>query len=73
MRLWTKRILEEPVVAQGLIQTFLPVLVVFGVLRLNQNQLGALYAFTAALLAFITRMHVTPRKVWRVRDSRKDD
>jgi hypothetical protein len=62
MRIWLRRILQEPVAVQGFIQTLLPLLVVFGLLKLNEAQLGALCAFTAAFLSFITRMHVTPLK-----------
>jgi hypothetical protein len=55
-----KQIRQEPVLFQGLIQALFPVLVAFGVLQLQESQLGALYAFTAALLSFLTRSQVTP-------------
>jgi hypothetical protein len=55
-----KQIKQEPVLFQGLIQALFPVLVAFGVLQLQDSQLGTLYAFTAALLSFLTRIQVTP-------------
>lgn len=54
------QIRQEPVLFQGVVQAFFPVLISFGIIKLQENQLGTLYAFTAALLAFITRIHVTP-------------
>lgn len=55
-----KQIRQEPVLFQGLVQALFPVLVAFGVLQLQESQLGVLYAFTAALLSFLTRTQVTP-------------
>ncbi|NJM59326.1 MAG: hypothetical protein HC849_02560 [Oscillatoriales cyanobacterium RU_3_3] len=55
-----KQIRQDPVLFQGLIQALFPVLVTFGVLQLQDSQLGVLYAFTAALLSFLTRTQVTP-------------
>ncbi|MCC3460304.1 MAG: hypothetical protein EAZ60_01060 [Oscillatoriales cyanobacterium] len=55
-----KQIRQEPVLFQGLIQALFPVLVAFGVLQLQESQLATLYAFTAALLSFLTRTQVTP-------------
>ncbi|MGL5059771.1 MAG: hypothetical protein ACRC62_07285 [Microcoleus sp.] len=55
-----KQIRQEPVLFQGLIQALFPVLVAFGALQLQESQLGTLYAFTAALLSFLTRTQVTP-------------
>jgi uncharacterized membrane protein YjjP (DUF1212 family) len=54
------QIRQEPVLFQGVIQAFFPVLIAFGILKLQEEQLGVLYAFTASLLAFLTRIHVTP-------------
>ncbi len=55
----TKRIREEPVLFQGLIQTALALAVSFG-LQLTPNQIGAILALTAAALSFWTRTMVTP-------------
>jgi uncharacterized membrane protein YjjP (DUF1212 family) len=55
-----KQIQQEPVLFQALIQSSLTLLAGFGVIHMNENQMGLVYAFTASLLAFITRQAVTP-------------
>ena len=55
-----KRIQQEPVMFQGLLQASLALLAGFGVVSLTQDQMGLIFAFTASLLAFITRQAVTP-------------
>jgi hypothetical protein len=60
MRVWIRRILEEPVAIQTAIQTFLPLLVAFGVVQFDEKQLGALSAFIIAISSLVTRAHVTP-------------
>ena len=44
---------------QGLVQTGIALGVSFG-LHMSPEQVGAIVAFTAALLAFLTRSSVTP-------------
>lgn len=48
----------EPVMFQAVIQAFLALLLSFGV-GLSTEQIGSIMAFTAALLAFVTRKMVT--------------
>lgn len=56
-----QQIRQEPVLFQGVIQSLFPLLTTLGIFnQLQDNQLGALYAFTAALLSFLTRTQVTP-------------
>ena len=55
-----KRISEEPVLFQGLIQATFPALVAFELIDMSSAQLGIIYTFTAALLSFLTRKKVTP-------------
>ena len=55
-----QQIKQEPVLFQGLIQALFPVLVAFGIFKVSGEQLGTLYAFTAALLSFFARTQVTP-------------
>ena len=55
-----KRIQQEPVMFQGLLQASFALLTGFGVVSLTQDQMGLIFAFTASLLAFITRQAVTP-------------
>lgn len=50
---------NEPVFVQGLIQAALALAIAFG-LKLSPGQIGAILAFTAALLSLITRSVVTP-------------
>ncbi len=49
----------EPVLIQGALQSTIALAVAFGV-KLSELQIGALLAFTAALLAVITRTAVPP-------------
>ncbi|MBD2232105.1 hypothetical protein [Phormidium tenue] len=51
-----KRVQQEPV----MFQAFFALLAGFGVVSLTQDQMGLIFAFTASLLAFITRQAVTP-------------
>lgn len=71
MKWLIKQIKKEPVLFQGVIQTLFPLLIAFGLLNLSENQLGALYAFAAALLSFITRTQVTPLSDPRTVDGRR--
>ena len=50
---------SEPALVMGLVQTVLALLLAFG-LDLTDNQLGAILAVTAALLALVTRAKVVP-------------
>lgn len=50
---------NEPVALQGLLQAGLALAMAFG-LNLDAHKQGAILAFTAALLGFITRQVVTP-------------
>jgi hypothetical protein len=54
--LWSR----EPVAIQGLIMSFVNLLVVFAVLHLSDQQIGGINMFLAALLAFLARGAVTP-------------
>lgn len=56
------RIKAEPVMFQALVQAAIAMLVAFG-LHLTVEQTGTIMAFTAAVLAFITRSQVTPNHV----------
>ena len=60
LRLLFKQIRREPVMFQSLVQASLALLTGFGVFNVTENQMGLILAFTAALLAFITRSVVTP-------------
>ncbi len=53
------QIKEEPVAFQGLIQVALALGLSFG-LNLSNIQVGAILAFSAAVLAFLTRKVVSP-------------
>lgn len=53
------QIRQEPVLFQGLLQAALALVIAFG-LRLSPEAIGAILAFTAALLSFATRTQVTP-------------
>jgi len=50
---------SEPVLFQGVVQAALALGVAFG-LNLSPEATGALLAFSAAVLSFATRTHVTP-------------
>lgn len=56
--LW-KLITREPVRTQGVVQAFIALLTAFG-LGWTAEQVGAVMAFTAVLLAWVTREMVTP-------------
>ncbi len=58
MKEFIDRIKQEPVAFQAVIQMGLAMFVSFG-LGLSGEQTGAIMAFTAAILAFFTRQHVT--------------
>lgn len=53
---------DEPVLFQAAIQAGLAMGMSFG-LSLSVEQMGTVMAFTAAVLAFVTRTHVTPNHV----------
>lgn len=53
------RIRREPVLVSGLVQALLAAAVAFGV-DLTDEQVGALLAVTAAVLALVTRSQVSP-------------
>jgi len=56
-----KQIKQEPVLFQMVVQAFFPLLFALGIIpNLDEKTLGILYAFTAALLSFVTRTQVTP-------------
>ncbi len=56
-----QQIKEEPVLFQGVIQAALAVVAGFGwIPDLTQDRMGLLLAFSAAVLAFLTRRAVTP-------------
>ena len=57
-RLWTL-IRQQHVYCQGVIQAILALAVSFG-LHISGEQVGALTAVTAAVLAFVTQTQVTP-------------
>lgn len=50
---------KEPALIAGLIQAVLGLLLAFGV-QLSQEQVGAVMAVTAAVLALVVRSRVTP-------------
>lgn len=50
---------REPVLVQGVVQTVLALVLAFGV-DLSNEQVGAILAVTAAVLALVTRQTVTP-------------
>lgn len=52
---------REPALIAGLIQAVLGLLLAFGV-NLSQEQVGAIMAVTAAVLALVVRSRVTPTK-----------
>lgn len=56
--MWNQ-IQREPVLFQGLIQAGLSLAVAFGT-NLDAEVIGALVAFSAAVLSFLTRTQVTP-------------
>lgn len=53
------KIRSEPVLVTGLVQAVLALVASFG-LDLSTDQIGAILAVTAAVLAFIARSKVTP-------------
>jgi hypothetical protein len=53
------RIRNEPALIAGLVQAVLGLLLAFG-LKLSIEQVGAIMAVTAAVLAFVVRSVVTP-------------
>lgn len=53
------RIKNEPALALGFVQTVLGLVLAFG-LDLSNEQVGAIMAVTAAVLALVTRSQVTP-------------
>lgn len=50
---------REPVLVQGVVQTVLALVLAFGA-DLSNEQVGAILAVTAAVLALVTRRTVTP-------------
>lgn len=50
---------NEPVLIQGLIQAVLGLLLAFGI-SVTDEQIGAIMAATAVVLAILARMFVTP-------------
>jgi len=61
-RMWNglwRRVKEEPVAFQSIIQTVLALAISFG-LKLSGNTVGSILAVTAAILGFATRSVVTP-------------
>jgi uncharacterized membrane protein YphA (DoxX/SURF4 family) len=55
------RIKNEPAVVAGVVQALLGLLLAFGV-NLSTEQVGAVMAVTAALLALVVRSQVTPTR-----------
>jgi hypothetical protein len=53
------KIRNEPVLITGLVQAALALVVAFG-LDVSQEQIGAILAVTAAVLALVARARVTP-------------
>ena len=53
------KVQSEPVLVTGAVQAILGLLLAFGV-KLSQEQVGAILAATAALLALLLRGKVTP-------------
>ncbi|HKW70111.1 MAG TPA: hypothetical protein VJP81_05960 [Candidatus Dormibacteraeota bacterium] len=51
---------REPVAISGLILAFVNLLIVFAVLHLTVQQIGAINMFLAAFFAFVVRNAVTP-------------
>lgn len=51
---------REPVAISGLILAFVNLLIVFSVLRLSEQQIGAINMFLVSFFAFIARAAVTP-------------
>lgn len=50
---------KEPVMFQGVLQASIALLAAFG-MSMSVEQVGAVLAFTAAVLTFVTRSQVTP-------------
>ena len=55
----TDRIRREPALVTGLVAATIALVISFG-LELSKEQVGAILAFVAAILAFVTRSQVTP-------------
>lgn len=53
---------REPVIAANIVQSFLTLLVSFG-LALTADQIGAILLFTNTVTGFIARAYVTPNHV----------
>lgn len=56
------RLLNEPVVIAGLVNTFVILLMTFGI-KVTPEQLAAIMAFTNAVLAAVVRALVTPNQL----------
>jgi len=54
--LWSR----EPVAIQAMVMSFVNLLIVFAVIHMTDQQIGAINMFLAALLAFLARGAVTP-------------
>ena len=61
MRVVADRIQNEPVLVLGVVQAGVALVAAFG-LDLSGDQMGALVAFSAALLSVIARTRVTPNR-----------
>lgn len=60
MKTWLiDQIKAEPVAAQAIVQSFLGVAMSFG-MGLTPDQMASILVLSSAVLAFITRRHVTP-------------
>ena len=57
----TDRIRNEPALVIGLVQATLALVIAFG-LELSEEQVGAVLAVTAAVLALVVRSQVTPNR-----------
>lgn len=55
-----ERITGEPALAAGAVMAIINLLLVFGVLELTSEQIGAINTALAAVLAFVVRRSVTP-------------
>ena len=55
------RIRNEPALVIGLVQAALALVIAFG-LELSEEQVGAVLAISAAVLALVTRSQVTPNR-----------
>ena len=64
---FASQVREEPVGLQGVIQSGLALGIAFG-LNISNEAMGAILAFSAALLTWVTRSRVTPMSNPRARD-----